>query len=387
MSNNKYIVKSLAPWMMEELIAFSKLTNFDLILLRKPNEFYLNKLNEIELNGVKIYIKPFSLGSCVKKIHLILNFFFKNAFKFIHNYNAIIGLKSLIWFMKLDLNEFTKESNIHAQFATQASIVSLLIKEYYSNSPQISFTFHAYDIYYQNKWFNLLVEKSHKVFSISKFNINYIYSKYGESKNVVLARLGVARKDLIIKPKIESEFYTIGLMSWFVEKKGIIYLLEALNKLKNDGFENIKLILAGDGPLKNKLLRYVEENDLSEIFQYIGKIDDQQKIDFYNSIDLFILPSIRLKNDQDGIPVVLMEAIAYGLPIISTNISGIPEICIDNYNGKLINEKSVSDIVSAIKFIISNKKTYKKLSSNSLILSDRFDIDLNSRKKIKELKW
>lgn len=372
---------------MDEIMTFSELTNFDLILLREPNEFYVEKLKEIELKGVRIYIKPFSLGSFFEKIFLIFKFSIKNIFNFIFKYNAIIGLQSLIWFVKLDLSKFSKESNIHAQFATQASIVSLLIKEYYSNYPHISFTFHAYDIYFKNKWFNLLIEKSHKAFSISNFNIKYVQEKYDVSNKIVLSRLGVSRRGILKEGKKESDNFRIGLMSWFVEKKGVNFLLEALKQLKENGFENIKVVLAGDGPLKVKYKQYIVENNLTEMVEFIGKIDSDQKIDFYNSLDLFVLPSIKLKNDQDGIPVVLMEAISFGIPIISTNISGIPEICIDNYNGILIKEKNIPELISAIQFIINNKNAQKKFSFNSLIVSERFDIHLNSKEKIKELNW
>lgn len=99
------------------------------------------------------------------------------------------------------------------------------------------------------------------------------------------------------------------------------------------------------------------------------------------------MSSIALKNDLDGIPVVLMEAISYGLPIISTNISGIPEICINNYNGLLINEKSVNDIIQAIVFLYKEKATWLYYSSNSLLLNWKYDIVFNSQTKVKKLSW
>ena len=93
--------------------------------------------------------------------------------------------------------------------------------------------------------------------------------------------------------------------------------------------------------MKHEFLDYVKLNKLSDRIFFVGKVKGESKDEFFRNLDAFVLPSISLKNDQDGIPVVLMEAIAYGLPLISTNVSGIPEICINNFNGYLIEEKNV----------------------------------------------
>ncbi len=387
MSKNKYIVKSLTTWMMDELISFSKLANYDLILLRQPDEFFVEQIQVLEKNGVNIFIKPYSFDLFFRKSLIILKFIANNIFKFEFNYNFVIGLKSIYWFLRIDLKHFSNESNIHAQFATQAAVLSLLIKRFYSNKPFLSFTFHAYDIYYKNKWFDLLVTNCHKAISISEFNIKYVNKKYISSDKIILSRLGVFKNEIKMNEKNEPEIFNLGLMSWFVEKKGINYLLEAFKILKNDGFENIRLKLAGDGPLKDEILSFIDKNNLKNTIEYIGKIKGNDKDKFYNSLDVFVLPSVSLKNDQDGIPVVLMEAIAYGLPLISTKVSGIPEICVNNYNGILINQRDVNDLYKAIKELYESEKKRKMYSNNSLKLSEEYNIVNNSEKKLMELGW
>jgi len=373
--------------MLDELIAFSKFTKIDVILLKEQKEFYQEGLKRLNVDNIKVYTEPISYNNFTKKMRVVIPFFLKNIFRFRADYNIVIGLKSIIWFLKMDLSLFSKESNIHAQFATQSAIISLLIKKYYNNEPKYSFTFHAYDIYFKSKWFNLLVENCHKAFSISEYNIDYVSKKYIASKRIVLARLGVFTNDIECVEKKQNNVFTLGLMSWFVEKKGVVYLLEALKKLKESGYNNVKLILAGDGPLKENYLTYINESDLASMVDYNGTVDGKTKIDFYNSLDAFILPSIALKNDQDGIPVVLMEAIAYGLPIISTDVSGIPEICIDNYNGFLIKERNVDEISQSIIKMIENRDKLSDYSENSLLLSKKYDIEINSKEKMKAMGW
>ncbi len=390
MSNNKYLIKEITPWMMDELIVFSTITEFDIIFLRKQNDFYTEELEQLEKNGVSIHTKPYAFGNMFKKIFTIITFFFRNLTKFKFNYSGVIGFKSIIWFLRLDLSFFGPESNIHAQFATQPSIISLLVKRYYNNAPQYSITFHAYDIYFKNDWFKLLVNNCFKAYSISKYNIEYVNKKYLASDRIVLSRLGVFRELIQNNKRLnkeDSKIFTLGLMTWFDEKKGIIFLMDAMLMLKNKGYDNIRLVLAGDGSLKNEYLEFIQKNDLMDTINYVGRIKREEKQNFFNSLDAFILPSISLKNDQDGIPVVLMEAIAYSLPIISTDVSGIPEICINDFNGHLVHERNVDELVKAIIHLYNNIDNRNKYAKNSFTLSNEYDITLNSKSKIESLGW
>ena len=388
MNNNKYIIKKLSPWMMDELLAFSEITTFDVIFLREQDVFYKDTIQQLKSKNVNVYIKPYSLNRSIKKLFVSLQFLFSNLFSFGFDYNGVIGLKSIVWFLRLDMSLFSENSKIHTQFATQAALISLLIKKYFNGKPEHSFTFHAHDIYFNNKWFKLMVDQSHKSFSISKYNINYINKNYSQSDKVKLARLGVFR-DLTDKVEKEdnSEVLSLGLISRLVEKKGISFLLQALLEIKKVAKYKVKLTIAGNGPLTDEILKFVKENNLADIVTYIGIIKGVQKQEFFNNLDVFILPSITLKNDMDGIPVVLMEAVAASLPIISTNVSGIPEICHDDYNGLLIEEKNVEAIIKAIDFMAENESKRKFYAKNSLLLSKEYDIVLNSKSKINELGW
>jgi glycosyltransferase involved in cell wall biosynthesis len=91
---------------------------------------------------------------------------------------------------------------------------------------------------------------------------------------------------------------------------------------------------------------------------------------------------------MDGIPVVLMESISYGKPIISTDVSGIPEICIDNYDGKLIREKNVEEIVKAVEELSLDEKLRADLANNALDFAGKeYDLEKNSERKLQMMKW
>ncbi len=386
-TNNKYIVKNLAPWMLDELLAFSEFAKFDLILLREQKDFYLPGLEKLKQKGINVYIKPFKNKFNYYKFKMVVNYVFRNLLNFFPGFNFAIGVKGIIWFLRLDSDLFDGNSKIHAQFATQATIVAQLIKEFYTGKPEYSFTFHAHDIYFENKWFKRMVLNSRNAFSISEYNINYVKGHFDISDKVKLSRLGVFCNLIDKKEKKKvREGFRMGLISWFMPKKGIIYLLQAIKQLRDEGFENFKLILAGDGPLKDEIKEFIKIHNLEEV-NYVGQLDNKQKIEFFKDLDVFVLPSISLENDQDGIPVVLMEAIAYELPIISTNISGIPEICINEYNGFLIEEKNSRQIVDKIRLLRDDDLRRDKFSKRSLRLSEEYDIRINSLKKIQLLNW
>lgn len=381
-----YIIKNLSTWMMDEIKAFAPRTKFDLLLLRRADDSYRKELIVLEKMGIRVFEKPKGNRFFLKKLMFSISFFIRHINKFRPNYNGVIGLKSIIWFLVIDITMFDKSSKLHAQFATQSAIFSLMIKEFYKNQPEFSFTFHAYDIYFKNRWMQTLVKKCKWAFSISEYNIDYVSKQYIKSDKIILSRLGVFKQQ-VKRPIVQNKsVISFGLMSWFVEKKGIMYLLHAVNKIKQSGIDDFQLLLAGDGPLKNQILSFIEEYKLKEMVIYLGVLRDEDKVNFFRQLDAFVLPSVSVKNDMDGIPVVLMEAVSFGLPIISTQISGIPEICINNFNGKLIPEKETEPLKNAL-LEFRNREKLKEYSNNALEIIKLYDIEINSKQKIKRLEW
>lgn len=389
MVNKIYLIKNLTPWMMDELLAFSAFTKFTVVFIRAPGDYHRDSLQKLGQNNIRIIIKPFSYKQFFNKALFVFSFFFTHFRKFLIGYNFVIGWKSLFWFIKLDLSIFQAPSNIHAQFATQPAIIAFMLKKYFKQNVEYSFTSHAYDIYFRNKWFTVLLNESQIAFSISNYNIQYIKDNYKNISDdkIKLSRLGVLiPKKISSKNKINRDKIVIGFLSWFVGKKGIKYLLEAIRIIYSKYSNNFKFILAGDGPLKDEITSFIRINKLENFVSYIGRVEGEVKQKFFSSLDAFILPSITLENDMDGIPVVLMEAISYGLPIISTNISGIPELCINNFNGYLISEKNIDEIIAAV-LNLKDADLRQKYSVNSLKIAKEYDLLSNSKHKILLLKW
>lgn len=384
-----YLIKNPSNWMIDELLVFSQYAKFKVIFIRKPGDFYLERLDELKNNGIEIECEPFTNSFNLQKLFFCIGFILKNLSGFSSWYSFVVGIKSLWWFFRLKETYFENPVSIHAQFATQPTLISLLLKKYYTKKKiDYYFTFHAYDIFFDNKWFVKLVNNSNKSFSISQYNISYVLDKYKnlDKSKLEISRLGAFTNNSSSLNINNTKSFNIGFISWFVEKKGIKYLLEAIKVLVKTN-KNIKLTIAGDGPLRNEIEQFIIKNNLSDFIYYIGKINESEKVKFFSSIDTLVLPAITLPDDKDGIPVVLMEAISYGLPIISTNVSGIPEICIDNYNGYLIPERDVDSLVVAINSLATSKELRYKFSENSLLLFNDYKIENNSLTKLQKLDW
>lgn len=385
-----YLIKNPAPWMLDELEEFLKYTDYELFFLRQPGSFYSTRiLSRIEASGVPVHVLNYNITYLrLKKILFVLRFVFDNFRLFFRNkYSFVVGAKSLAWFLFMDLEMFkSRDTRIHAQFATQAPLIALLVKLYFKQQVSYSFTFHAYDIYFDNAWFNLLSQHSSAFFSISDFNMKYVRRNYvgADFDKMQLSRLGALRHESHLSN--HNLPLTIGLISWFQEKKGISYLLSALANLKNKGVD-FKFLLAGDGPLKEHLLNQIAILGLENKVNYLGPLDKDQKEAFFRSLDVFVLPAIQVPNDMDGIPVVLMEAVSYAVPLISTNVSGIPEICIHNQNGFLVPEKSVAALESSIESIISTRDLLSRFSLGANAVFELFDIEKNSVEKLKKMNW
>src|SRR5690606_33187949 len=120
----------------------------------------------------------------------------------------VVGIKSIWWLIKTDDIYLSKPVSIHAQFATQPALIAMLLKEYHRHTKiDYFFTFHAYDIFFHNKWFTKLVNNSKKCFSISDYNIKYVLQKYKglDTSKIEISRLGAFSIETASKPTMKSD--------------------------------------------------------------------------------------------------------------------------------------------------------------------------------------
>lgn len=143
------------------------------------------------------------------------------------------------------------------------------------------------------------------------------------------------------------------------EEKGIFDLLSVIIDNKSSLKNKICLHIGGIGKIQ-KLTETIENNGISDIVKYVGWISGDEKINILNSSDIFILPSY-----IEGLPVSILEAMSYKMPIISTPVGGIPEIVKDNINGYLIKPGDKNGLSWAINDLINNPSKIAQMGDES----------------------
>jgi glycosyltransferase involved in cell wall biosynthesis len=144
--------------------------------------------------------------------------------------------------------------------------------------------------------------------------------------------------------------------------KGQIYLIEAFKKLKNN-FNSATLLLIGDGSDKEFL-----ENQAKKIpdVYFLGRQEHDRIVEYLFASDIFALTSINAPNDREGTSTVIMEAMAAGLPIVTTKVGGNIALVKDGINGFLVDEKNSEAITEAVIKLLKDEKLYIGMKEKNL---------------------
>ena len=272
-----------------------------------------------------------------------------------------------------------KCEHIHAHFAHVPTDIAMYAAEVAGVT--YSFTSHANDIFVHNWLLKEKIDRSKFAVTISEFNRNFIAKHCDNHKKIHVIPCGISGLRFNTQTnKILNSPFTIGILGRMVEKKGFDIALEAAKILVETGMK-FSLLLAGDGPLKEALHRKVLEQDLSNQVKFLGPVPHEDVPNWLKTIDVFVLPcQMDSKGDMDGIPVVLMEAMAAGVPVISTWLSGIPEL-INNYNeGILIPPREPKALASSITKMLSETDFRNRCIINAADkVNHLFNININTR--------
>ncbi len=247
-------------------------------------------------------------------------------------------------------------SHIHVHFAHVPTDIAM----YAATLADISFsvTSHANDLFERGWLLQEKVQRSGFFATISEFNRQFLSSKGINIDKVRIVRCGVNDEQFSQRPiHAFGSKVKIGVVGRLVEKKGIDTLIKAIALLKQQSMA-IELHIAGSGPLQSDLMRLVDTCQLnSSDVVFLGSIPHAQVSEFITSLDIFVLPcKMDSQGDMDGIPVVLMEAMLSGVPVISSKLSGIPELVVDKETGLLVEPGNELMLVETISYMIHDKQ-------------------------------
>jgi glycosyltransferase involved in cell wall biosynthesis len=215
-------------------------------------------------------------------------------------------------------------AHLHIHFAhvpTQIGMYAATL----ANLP-FTVTAHANDIFERGFLLARKAERALKIFCISDFNQQFLLSQGLPQHKLTVVRCGVSFAAVDRKPARQRDRIRIGTLGRMVDKKGFDVLIRAFSLLAKEHGE-MELSIAGDGPLRDELRQLTQELGLTSRVVFEGALAHRQVAGWMQSLDMFVLACKRdPRGDMDGIPVVLMEAMSQSVPVISTRLSGIPEL-------------------------------------------------------------
>jgi len=141
-----------------------------------------------------------------------------------------------------------------------------------------------------------------------------------------------------------------------VEKKGFPYLLQAASIVQSRGGE-FRLVIVGEGPMREDLVRRTAGLQLRERVEFVGELSPQQRRRLYQAADVFVLASVvAADGDRDGLPMVLLEALAMGIPTVASNISAIPELIEHQKTGLLAQPGDTRDLADKLEMALYDEQ-------------------------------
>jgi colanic acid/amylovoran biosynthesis glycosyltransferase len=243
--------------------------------------------------------------------------------------------------------------HLHAHWATYPSTSAMLAAQRLGKP--YSFTAHAHDIFLED---HLLAEKMRTAafgVTISEFNRQYLAKKVSpvalECMRIV--HCGVVPRDFAFAPE-GREPGLIMAVGRLDEIKGFRHLIDACQLLASRSVR-FQCNIIGEGPLRADLQQRIDAAGLGERVTLLGARKQEEVRGWLARASMFILPSVvTSRGDRDGIPVALMEAMAVGLPVVSTRVSGIPELIEHGRSGLLSEPGDAQGLAHCVEQLLSD---------------------------------
>lgn len=269
-------------------------------------------------------------------------------------------------------------SHLHAHFGTNSAEVAMLTREL--GGPPFSFTVHGPEEFDKPAFIGLprKIEKAAFVVAISSYGRSQLYrlisSEHWEKIHVVHCGLEPAFHDGVYsEPPEVARLVCVGRLC---EQKGQLLLLDAASRLVAEGVA-FELVLAGDGEMRAEIEQRIQARGLQSRVRITGWISSDQVRDEILAARALVLPSF-----AEGLPVVIMEAMALGRPVLSTFVAGIPELVREDREGWLVPAGDVEALVQAVRRCLeAPQQVLRQMASSARErVVQRHDIDREASK-------
>ena len=290
----------------------------------------------------------------------------------------IVTFLNSIWVAK-EL-EKSQVQLVHTHFAWLSAAASLIVSQLLDLP--FTITTHAFDIYSgKNDILELTTRMADRIVTISEFNKQAMLNTCGSLKaeKIKVIRCGIDPDNFHVKGRqLENKVFQITSVGSLIEKKGHEYLIRACSELKFQGLD-FHCVIVGGGKLEQPLRALIHELELEDVVTMAGPQTQIWIKDRLCRSDLFVLACVVSGDgDRDGIPVSIMEALAMEVPVVSTPVSGIPELVQHGETGLLVPERSASSLAATITRLAQDKPLRQKLAQQGRTKVEKdYDITKN----------
>jgi glycosyltransferase involved in cell wall biosynthesis len=267
---------------------------------------------------------------------------------------------------------------VHAHFAGFQTEIAMCL----SRMLDIPYgaSWHAYDIYRDNNMLREKIAGAKLIASCTEHNVNHLRALAPEhAERIHLAYHGVHLSQFdqgeFARPSAQTTILAIGRL---VEKKGFDHLLHAAGHLIERGLSP-KVVLIGDGPLRGSLAALAGELPPGTV-EFRGSQPQSAVMTALAEARMLVVPSIEGKDgDIDGLPNVVLEAMASRRPVVASAISGIPEALVDGDNGYLVAPGDCEALANRIAHLLANPELADAMGERGYrVVTDRFGADRNA---------
>jgi glycosyltransferase involved in cell wall biosynthesis len=261
-------------------------------------------------------------------------------------------------------------THVHAHFATHPTVAALIIHRL--TGIPFSFTAHGSDLHVDRRMLRRKVDAATFAVTISEFNKNVIVQECGET---------VRSKIRVVHCGVDPDVFAPRAHIAYEEVKGHNYLVEACRLLLGRGI-NLQLDLLGEGPRRADVERRISEAELGEHVHMHGAQAQEVVRRVLVEADVMCLPSISTaEGKREGIPVVLMEAMASGLPVVSSLLSGIPELVENGVSGILVEPRDSAGLADALERLARDPALRARMgAAGRACIESRFNLHRNAER-------
>lgn len=289
------------------------------------------------------------------------------AYQFIYLFEAVLAA---------DIIKRRAIDHVHNHIGDQSGTVTMLAAHLAGIG--YSITFHGWPVFFDAKFYRV----REKVLG-AKFNraISYfcrsqlmMFAELDDAGGFEVVHCGLSLERYRYRPP-RNPIRRIFCAARLSPQKGHVFLIRAMKNLIHQGYE-LELRLAGDGPRKQELINLAHELGISDRVVFLGFVTEDEVIRELQDSDLFVLPSF-----VEGLPVSAMEAMAVGVPVISTNIAGTSELIEDGKTGLLVRPSDSEAIADAIIRMINDydfRLSAAELGRRKVV--DEFDLETECAK-------